>query len=268
MKDQLGDRMKEYEAQYTGLKVDPTQFVIARLDGCAFHTFTKAFSRPYDATLADAMCSATNKLMRVSGAAVGYTQSDEITLIWTPVTEDARLWFDGKVLKMCSVLSAIAASEFNADLNMDKLASFDCRVFNVPSAEEAANNLLWRFADCTRNAVNMLAHHFFPESQLHGRSTSERRDMLFNLHNERKEEGDLTASFDRYPDHFRLGSMYARRIVMQKYTEFELSTLNPKHQARLNPDLEYERRQIYRVKTDANFNVGQALQLFGEAHGV
>ena len=49
-KDSLGDRMKKYEGvsrNYLTRRVP----VIIRLDGKAFHTFTKGFKKPFDEVL-------------------------------------------------------------------------------------------------------------------------------------------------------------------------------------------------------------------------
>ena len=103
-KDALGDRMKGYE-NVTRTKLVRRMPVIIRIDGKAFHTFTKGLDKPFDGLLMDAM----NKTMKylcenIQGCVLGYTQSDEISLLlvdYQTLTTDS--WFDDTVQKMCSI---------------------------------------------------------------------------------------------------------------------------------------------------------------------
>lgn len=105
MKDELGDRMKSYYENRSKTFLARRTPVIIRLDGKAFHTFTRGFNKPFD----EAMCNAMQETMKylcenIQGCVLGYTQSDEITLVlidYQKLTTDA--WFDYNVQKMCSV---------------------------------------------------------------------------------------------------------------------------------------------------------------------
>lgn len=104
MKDELGDRMKSYYENRSKTFLVRRTPVIIRLDGKAFHTFTRGFNKPFD----EAMCNAMQETMKylcgnIQGCVLGYTQSDEITLVlidYQKLTTDA--WFDYNVQKMCS----------------------------------------------------------------------------------------------------------------------------------------------------------------------
>ena len=81
-KDGLGDRCKGYEAADAGRRAVRGQPLIARLDGRAFHTFTRDLKRPYEHGMSIAMIETARYLLDEMNALVGYTQSDEITLAW------------------------------------------------------------------------------------------------------------------------------------------------------------------------------------------
>jgi tRNA(His) 5'-end guanylyltransferase len=115
MIDNLGDRMKSYYENRSKTFLTRRTPVIIRLDGKAFHTFTKGFNKPFD----EVMCSAMQQTMKylcenIQGCVLGYTQSDEITLVlidYQKLTTDA--WFDYNVQKVCSVAASMATLAFN-----------------------------------------------------------------------------------------------------------------------------------------------------------
>ena len=104
-KDSLGDRMKNNYESRAKIKLLRRTPVIIRLDGKAFHTFTKGMKRPYDSLLVDTMQQTMLELCKnIQGCKLGYTQSDEITLLlidYTNLNTDA--WFDYEVQKICSI---------------------------------------------------------------------------------------------------------------------------------------------------------------------
>ena len=113
-KDSLGDRMKGNYESVTKTKLVKRMPVAIRLDGKAFHTFTRGFNKPYDLVLSRAMELTTQKLCEsIQGCVFGYTQSDEITLILIDYkTLDTCAWFDNEVQKMCSISASMATMWF------------------------------------------------------------------------------------------------------------------------------------------------------------
>lgn len=72
-KDSLGDRMKQYESVSKNflMKKNP---VIIRLDGKAFHTFTRGFEKPFDNIIETAMTETMLYLCKnIQGCVLGYT---------------------------------------------------------------------------------------------------------------------------------------------------------------------------------------------------
>lgn len=175
-KTSLGDRMKGYE-NITRNHLISRMPVILRLDGRAFHTFTKGFDKPYDITFAKTM-ELTMKYLceNIQGCVFGYTQSDEITLVLVDYQGlSISSWFDNNIQKMVSVAASMATLEFNrkfSELTLDysKMgATFDCRAFNVPK-EEVTNCVLFRQNDAIRNSIQALGQAHFSHKELHGKN--------------------------------------------------------------------------------------------------
>lgn len=185
--DSLGDRMKDYES-VPKHRLTPRTPVMMRLDGRAFHTFTRRFERPFDWTFNRAMWTTAAYLCRgIAGARLAYVQSDEISLLLTDYrTQNTQPWFDYEVQKMCSVGAAMATAEFGrimidfgyADVSQSgSLPQFDCRVWNLPPPE-VVNYFIWRQQDATRNSISSLAQSKFSAKQLHCVNTGGMQDML------------------------------------------------------------------------------------------
>lgn len=224
--DEYGDRMKDYESGVTAQQFDPTLPVYARIDGRAFHTFTRGMHRPFDLRLTDSMIQTTMVLVERTHALIGYTQSDEISLCW-----DAGKALFPKIHKMTSVLAGLASSAFmNAIRNnwhlhddpfgvMERLPHFDCRVFNLPSKTETANMFLWRAMDARKNAISMVAQSMFSHKQLQGKGQS---DMLEMIREKNKEPFDHT-----YLDRYKQGTWIRREVVMKKFTMEQWAKIPP-----------------------------------------
>lgn len=116
--DPLGDRIKAYEQRETSSKLLPLVPVIVRLDGKAFHSFTKGLSKPYDDDFHNIMNEVTKYLVGETNALIGYTQSDEISLLLYANNTKIQLYFDGKIFKIISVLAAKTSVRFNWLKNM------------------------------------------------------------------------------------------------------------------------------------------------------
>ena len=178
-KTSLGDRMKGYE-NITRNHLISRMPVILRLDGRAFHTFTKRFDKPYDTTFAKTM-ELTMKYLceNIQGCVFGYTQSDEITLVLVDYQGlNTSSWFDNNIQNMVSVAASMATLEFNRKFSALTLgysrmgATFDCRAFIVPK-EEVTNCVLFRQNDAIRNSIQALGQAHFSHKELHGKNTED-----------------------------------------------------------------------------------------------
>ncbi len=181
----LGERMKEYEL-VTDTKLINKLPVVIRLDGRAFHTFTKGFKKPFDDTLNNIMGKTMLFLCEnITNCIFGYTQSDEITLVLYNPKIDSEPWFDNRLEKIVSTSASLATLMFNKllldvqDINPNKLfkATFDARAFNLPLFE-VVNNIIWRQQDAVKNSINSVAQANFSHKQLQGKNGSQMQDML------------------------------------------------------------------------------------------
>ena len=179
MKDDLGKRMKEnYEIRTRSFLPRRTN-VIIRLDGKAFHTYTKGLDKPFDYKLMDDMMETTKFLCEnIQGCKIGYTQSDEISLLLTDYDNiKTSSWYDGQVQKITSVSASLATAKFN-QLRPEKLAFFDSRVFVIPDKEEVVNYFIWRQQDATRNSLSMASQSVYSDKQLFKKNSSDKQEML------------------------------------------------------------------------------------------
>lgn len=207
-KDSLGERMKTYYEAIPKTRLMRRTPVAIRIDGRAFHTFTKGFQKPFDEVLGNAMVRTMEYLCQnIQGAKLGYTQSDEITILLTDYdTLETDAWFDYEVQKICSIAASMATLAFNTFFKneVDKFyynhcsrkdplfekhyqtyrdaqykgAMFDARCFNIPK-EEACNLVYWRQLDATRNSIQMVGQANFSHNELQCLSCSMIQDKLF-----------------------------------------------------------------------------------------
>lgn len=241
MNDDLGDRMKLYEGIEAGRRFIPTLPVVARLDGRGFSKFTKGLRRPYDQDMSACMIETTIALVQATGATMGYTQSDEITLGWHATDIKSQVFFDGRIQKMTSQLAALATLYFYRQISeklapeyAERMPTFDARVWNLPNRTEAANAFLWREWDATKNSVSMAASHYYPHSELVGKNGSQKQDMLHAK----------GVNWNDYHYFFKRGAFIQRAKITEKFSAADLEKLPPKHAARLNPELMVERTII------------------------
>ena len=188
--------------------------VAIRIDGKCFHKFTEGFEKPFDNLFIKAMQNTMQYLCsNIQGCVLGYTQSDEITLIFTDYEKtDSSAWFGYDVQKLCSVAASMATMSFNeffgkavneqynymtseagaqnCKLTIEELdaqydiyfsrigkAMFDARCFNIPR-EEVVNLILDRQNDATNNSIQALGQSEFSHKELNGKSCNEIQDML------------------------------------------------------------------------------------------
>lgn len=182
MIDSLGDRMKRYEAASTSRVLLDHVPAIVRVDGRAFHTFTRGMET-FHAGLIDCMESATRDVLAEFVAAVAFVQSDEASFLFFQSTLKSELPFNGRVQKIESVIASAFTLAFNrASMVLDEQhrwrATFDARAWSVPNREEAGNYFLWRERDATKNSIASLAQSTFSHKQLHGKHTGDMMAML------------------------------------------------------------------------------------------
>jgi tRNA(His) guanylyltransferase len=199
MQDPLGDRIKSNYEDRTRHYLPRRTYTIIRLDGKAFHSYTKKLTKPFDLGLIKDLDSAViETLSHIQGARFAYIQSDEISILLTDFekpTSDA--WYDGNVQKIASVSASILTAEFNKlriirnksrvalDLNYTNhsdfppMAYFDARVFTIPDPIEVYNYYVWRNQDCSRNSISMVAYSLYSHGALEGKNSAEKQELIY-----------------------------------------------------------------------------------------
>ena len=242
--DDLGTRMKTYYEQIPKTKLMRRMPVIIRIDGKAFHTFTRGFQKPFDEVLIKSMQETTKYLCEnIQGCVLGYTQSDEITLVLVDYQKlETAAWFDYEVQKMCSIAASMATMAFNKFFKqsvdraiweyknslvpqcvemqnematyhatllqaVDKGAMFDARVFNIPK-EEVTNCIYWRQLDASRNSVQMVGQSYFSHKELQNKSCSNIQDMLM---------GQKGINWNDFPTYQKRGTC----VIKEEYLPYE-----------------------------------------------
>ena len=232
--DELGKRMKENYEQVPKYRLLRRTPVIIRIDGKAFHTFTKGFQRPFDEVLGNAMVRTMEYLCNnIQGCIFGYTQSDEISLVLSDYRKlNSDAWFGYEVQKMCSIAASMATMAFNKYFNdecnmwglramdfgnanmsdenyaymeaysksIEEGAMFDARVFNIPK-EEVVNCIYWRQIDAARNSVQMVGQANFSHNELQNKTCNMIQDML---HEQRG------INWNDYPTRWKRGVCWTR----------------------------------------------------------
>ena len=213
----LSDRMKKNYEFRAKVKLTRRIPIILRLDGVAFHSYTKRMVRPFDYILTYLMAETMKSLCeKIQGATFAYQQSDEISIFlkdYNKLTSEA--WFDYNLQKITSVSASMAARlfyekaiaihtflkkhkvfpddiyipkdqidthRFLFEKKYIKEAFFDCRAFDIPK-EEVTNYFIWRQQDASRNSIQMAGQAHFSHKQLHKKSTSDIQEMLWKEKN-------------------------------------------------------------------------------------
>ncbi|MDX2267331.1 MAG: tRNA(His) guanylyltransferase Thg1 family protein [Bryobacter sp.] len=183
MKDELGRRIKEFYEDALRVYLPRQTYFVVRVDGRAFHTFTRHLERPYSRRLAAALDAAALVLAReMIGCRFAYGQSDEYSFLGTDLGSHAPLWFDGNVQKIASVSASVFTAAFNqafpASSPTSSPATFDARVLCIPQASEVEKYFLWRQLDASANSLNMLASAHYSHQELLGKTEAEKHDLL------------------------------------------------------------------------------------------
>ena len=218
--DNLGKRMKEFYENVPKTRLVRRTPVAIRIDGKAFHSFTRGFDRPYDQVLRDAMNETMKYLCEnIQGCVLGYCQSDEITLILVDYKKlNSDCWFGYEVQKMCSIAASMATMVFNQEFrnqvsnfyieNLSPLSPGMFMACELKSEEiskvyesyqkaknkgamfdarcfnipreEVANLVYWRQLDATRNSIQLAGQSYFSHGQLQHKTCDDIQEMLFS----------------------------------------------------------------------------------------
>ena len=183
--DDLDKKMRVFET-IADTCVLPEVYMVARLDGRSFTRLTKEvceFEAPFDERFRDMMVATTEFLMTCGFQVIyGYSESDEISLLFA-LEENT---FGRKLRKYNSTLAGEASARFS--LLLGDVATFDCRISQLPTPELVIDYFRWRNEDAARNALNSWCYWTLRKNgqneqqatkRLLGLSVSEKNELLF-----------------------------------------------------------------------------------------
>ena len=243
-----GDVLKYEKNPPNILNTDEAIFI--RCDGKAFKNFTKKFEKPFDSIFRNTMEKTMVYLANECQCSwMGYTQSDEITIMLKKPNIDSQIMFGGRRTKIETFAAATCTLAFNkifieevnkemairkndlrTSLKMSETeieevvnheyekytnrfltALFDARAFNMPKGEEW-KVFGWRLLDCHGNAIQMVARHNYSIKELQNKSCSEMKEMIIK-------NGD---NIDNYEQRYMYGRMAIKKeMKMYEGTERE-----------------------------------------------
>ncbi|NVB84452.1 MAG: hypothetical protein HOV81_39120 [Kofleriaceae bacterium] len=239
----LDDRCKSFEVAEAGRRAMRGLPLLARLDGRAFHTFTRDMRRPYEPGMSTAMIETTRYLVQEMTALVGYTQSDEITLAWYEPSQSPNDYaFDGRYQKLASVLAGMASAKF-MKLVLEHLPSkanetphFDCRVWQVPTLQDALDVFVWREDDATKNSITMAAGAYYSDAELDGKRSADKQELLW-------QKG---VNWNDFPAFFKRGTYVQRRAFEVELSDEDRARIPEAH--RPPPGAKFKRNKVVELE--------------------
>ena len=277
----LADRMKVYE-KVPRIYLERKKPVIIRIDGKAFHTFTRGFRKPFDNCIVRAMQATMMRLCKeIQGCVLGYTQSDEITLVLTDYnTEKSDAWFQYNVQKMTSIAASIATLEFNKVIQKElitastngeitsetcyklskKEAMFDARAWSLP-VDEVNNCLVWRQRDAIRNSIQGLAQANFSHKELHKSNTTQMIEKL---------QSEKGVDWNDLPIYLQRGTTCIREYVVHKTglqllkTEWKLDENIPL----FNNNTNYVENLVFVGLLSSKYDINDKVRVKGNDSGI
>ena len=265
-RDDLGNRMKTFYEEIPKTKLMRRCPVICRIDGKAFHTFTRGFKRPFDDVLIKTMQETAKYLCEtIQGCALAYTESDEISLLLIDYQRfKTSAWFDYEIQKMCSISASMATMAFNKFFEVfikeeyyifsnEMLENGDYNpnyknkeLINIWTAhkqaakkgamfdarvfnipkEETCNYFYWRQLDASRNSIQMVGQANFSHKELQNKSCNDIQDMLMT---------QKRINWNDFPKYQKRGSCVVRnKIVFESDGVKETCTLRDPKQGENN----------------------------------
>ena len=228
MADQtLSEYCLDIEKRETNRRVPWTHPIYIRIDGHKFSKFTKGMKRPFDNRMTESMRDLTVELMKAFDARLGYTQSDEISLVLYNPSSEYHI-HGGKLQKITSRIASKATAKFHSICRRYGLTEFiiqhgipefDTRAYEMKNLYDTSRFLLWRHQDAIRNAISMTAQTHFSHKQLQGKSSEEMLEMM----------NEIGLAYDVMPRCFRFGRFLQKSKKIVMLSKEELAKIPEKH---------------------------------------
>ena len=190
--------------------LDVDKYILVHVDGRSFSRMVKnKFKKPFDEDFIRMMNETAIFLCEnVQGAKVAYVQSDEISLLLKKDSPEGDIFFGGRLCKMQSIIASLATAKFNqlmtvyslkktAEYYEDNLYAmsfideeitemplyqFDCKVWDVDTANDALAWFLFRNIDCVKNSKQQAAQTWLSHKELLNKQTDEQIALLKDVY--------------------------------------------------------------------------------------
>jgi len=232
--DVIGNKYKALEKDYRA-KFESNKYLILRLDGKAFHSFTKGMKKPFDERLYEIFKETLKYLCEnVDGVKIGYYQSDEISLVLFNDSPkiNKQYWFDNKVEKILTIATSICTAKFNSEYNKfgqfgaKEFGFFDARGFVVDTLDEVQEYLEWRVNDSVKNSVYLYAFDKVKELNksfsvdYYNFESKYRKGIFYS-----KEYTTFVVKKEQYPQHLKEDKIIFSANVTSRFQKNRLSKL-------------------------------------------
>lgn len=236
--------------------IDTDKYILVHVDGRSFSKMVKnKFRKPFDDSFIEMMNQTAVYLCEnVQGCQLAYVQSDEISLLIKKNNPEGDVFFGGRLCKMQSIIASLASAKFNqlmmiynitgedgtCDVSMDNteivdeivnvihdspLYQFDCKVWDVDSANDAMAWFLFRNIDCIRNSKQQTAQTYLRHKELVGLDTNKQIELLLNKTNVDWNTFDCGKKYGRlvYKKEFDVETTINGETIQYKRNRFEAS---------------------------------------------
>lgn len=236
--------------------IDTDKYILVHVDGRSFSKMVKnKFRKPFDDNFIEMMNQTAVYLCEnVQGCQLAYVQSDEISLLIKKNNPEGDVFFGGRLCKMQSIIASLASAKFNqlmmiynitgedgtCDVYMDNteivdeivnvihdspLYQFDCKVWDVDSANDAMAWFLFRNIDCIRNSKQQTAQTYLTHKELIGLDTDKQIELLLNKTNVDWNTFDCGKKYGRlvYKKEFDVETTINGKTIQYKRNRFEAS---------------------------------------------
>lgn len=153
---------------YSQDKIAPLNYIVIRNDGNGFHTHTKeaGYEKPFDEKMKNYMVEVTKKLMEKTGAFMGFTQSDEISIVLDKNSE----YFSRRRGKLESITASACASQYTALTGA--FVCFDGKVLPLPNEQVVIEYMEDRQMDAFKNCIGTYLYWMYRKDGIDARKAS------------------------------------------------------------------------------------------------
>ena len=195
----------EYYRSLQDTKLIPGLYTLAMIDGRSFSKYIKKkYKLPFDDKFIKFMNETAKYVCEnVQGVKLAYVQSDEISFLLSDYdTPETESFFGYRTCKLLSLIAGLGTGIFNKLQLLDLFENylygddeeayldilqkdeynkiinyipveFDCKIWQVPTQNDAFAWFLYRQNDCIRNSKNQVGNFYLSHKQMMGKKADD-----------------------------------------------------------------------------------------------